>query len=61
MGEYVFDLSIVAVLIIGITALVGVLTNSAGETFFGGKKRTEFTDKSADVQAGWKLVGGSKK
>ncbi|MBM7693953.1 hypothetical protein JOC77_003397 [Peribacillus deserti] len=61
MVGYVIDLSIVAILVIGITALIGVLTNGIGVTFFGGKKRTEFTDKSAGIQSGWKLVGGKKK
>lgn len=60
MGAYFFDLGVVALLIIGITATVGVLTNGIGNLLFGGKNRSEFVDKSASVQVGWKSVGGKK-
>ncbi|MEH7416368.1 hypothetical protein V7266_13865 [Neobacillus drentensis] len=60
MGAYITDLMIVAVLIIGITALMGVITNGIGEKIFGGKRRTEFTDESAKYRTGWKAVGGKK-
>ncbi|MCP8968309.1 hypothetical protein [Ectobacillus ponti] len=58
MLGYFVDLAIVAGLIIGITALMGVLTNGIGEKVFGGKKRTEFVDWTARTQTGWKAVGG---
>ncbi|MDR7076618.1 hypothetical protein J2Y03_001621 [Neobacillus niacini] len=61
MGGYIADLSMVAILIIGITALMGVITNGFGETVFGGKKRSEFVDQSARFQTRWKSVGGNKK
>jgi hypothetical protein len=61
MGAYIMDLTIVALLIIGITALMGVITNGIGENVFGGKRRSEFVDESAKYQTGWKLVGGKKK
>ena len=60
MGAYITDLTIVALLIIGITALMGVITNGIGEKVFGGKRRTEFTDESAKYRNGWKMVGGKK-
>lgn len=60
MGGYIMDLIIVALLIIGITALMGVITNGIGEKFFGGKRRTEYVDESAKYQTGWKTVGGKK-
>lgn len=59
--EYFIDFTIVAILVIGITAIMGVLTNGIGEKLFGGKNGTESFDKSASVQAGWKSVGGKKK
>ena len=59
--EYFMDFTIVAILVIGITAVMGVLTNGIGEKLFGGKKGSESFDKSASVQAGWKSVGGKKK
>jgi hypothetical protein len=61
MGAYILDLTIVALLIVGITALMGVITNSFGEKVFGGKNRSEFVDESAKYQTGWKTVGGTKK
>lgn len=61
MIGYIVDFTVVAGLIIGITALNGVLLNTLGETFFGGRRRTEIADHSTDIQAGWNQVGGSKK
>jgi hypothetical protein len=61
MVGYITDLTIVAILIIGITALMGVLTNGFGERVFGGKQRSEFVDQSARFQTRWKSVGGNKK
>jgi hypothetical protein len=55
------DFTIVALLIIGITAVMGVLTNGIGEKFFSGKKGSESFDKSASMQTGWKSVGGKNK
>ncbi|MDZ5470352.1 hypothetical protein SM124_01190 [Bacillus sp. 31A1R] len=61
MVGYITDLTIVAILVIGITALIGVITNGIGERLFGGKRKTEFVDQSARFQTGWKSVGGKKK
>ncbi|WML43386.1 hypothetical protein [Neobacillus sp. PS3-40] len=61
MGAYITDLAVVTVVLVGLTALLGVITNGIGEKFFGGKKRTEFVDQSNRFHEGWKLVGGNKK
>ncbi|RSK48662.1 hypothetical protein [Bacillus canaveralius] len=61
MGGYIMDLTIVALLIVAITALMGVLVNGIGEKVFGGKHKTEFADQSARMQTGWKTIGGKKK
>jgi hypothetical protein len=58
MGAYFLDLAIVAILVIGITATVGVITNGIGEKVFGGKKKSEFVNQSAKTQTGWNTVGG---
>ncbi|WP_028402583.1 hypothetical protein [Ectobacillus panaciterrae] len=58
MGAYFLDLAIVAILVIGITATVGVITNGIGEKIFGGKRKSEFIDQSAKTQTGWNAVGG---
>jgi len=61
MVNYITDLTVVALLIIGITAVLGVVTNGIGEKLFGGKQKTEFVDQSAKFQTGWKQVGGKRK
>ncbi|MGG3564092.1 hypothetical protein ABES03_21115 [Neobacillus rhizosphaerae] len=61
MAGYITDLTLVALLIVGITALMGVITNGIGEKVFGGKHRSEYVDESAKYQTGWKPVGGKRK
>ncbi|WP_053365577.1 hypothetical protein [Bacillus sp. FJAT-27245] len=60
MAAYLTDFAIVTVLIVGITALMGVITNSIGENIFGRNNRTEFTDQASKFVTGWKEVGGRK-
>lgn len=61
LAGYITDLTIVAILVVGITAFLGVITNGIGEKLFGGKKKSEFVQESAKYQTGWKAVGGNKK
>lgn len=61
MGAYLLDFLMVAGLVIGITAINGVLVNGFGEKFIGRKRKSEFTDKSVQIQTGWKQVGGGHK
>lgn len=58
MIAFFIDFAIVAILVIGITAFIGVITNSIGEKLFGGKEKMKFVNKSSDIQSGWKQVGG---
>ncbi|CAM4016239.1 MULTISPECIES: hypothetical protein [Bacillus cereus group] len=58
MIAFFIDFVTVAALIIGITALIGVITNNIGEKLFGGKEKMKFVNKSLDVQSGWNQVGG---
>ncbi|RHW43223.1 hypothetical protein D1B31_00665 [Neobacillus notoginsengisoli] len=60
MGEYLMDLAIVTILVVGITALMGVITNGIGENVFGRKNRTQFTDQASKFVSGWKEIGGKK-
>ncbi|WP_174730913.1 hypothetical protein [Mesobacillus harenae] len=60
MGGYILDLTLVALLVIGITAIMGVFLNGLGEKVFGGKRKSEFVDQSDRMQTGWKAVGGRK-
>lgn len=61
MTNYIIDLSIVALGIIGITAFMGSIANGIGEKIFGGKRRSKFVNESAKYQTGWKQVGGNQK
>lgn len=60
VGAYFLDFFIVAVLIVGITATVGVLTNGTGILLFGRKNKNRFVDQSEKMQTNWQLVGGKK-
>ncbi|OCA84255.1 hypothetical protein A8F94_16195 [Bacillus sp. FJAT-27225] len=61
MGEYLFDFAVVTILIVGITAVMGVLTNGIGISLFGRGKKNEFVDQIAGNQKGWKQIGGKRK
>lgn len=61
LAGYITDLLIVALLIVGLTALMGVIANGIGEKVFGGKKRSEYVMQSEHFQTGWKKVGGNRK
>jgi hypothetical protein len=60
MIQYMMDFSIVALLVVGITAVMGVVSNGIGEKIFGGKGNTEHFSQSAKTQVGWKSIGGKK-
>ncbi|WP_421177568.1 hypothetical protein [Metabacillus dongyingensis] len=61
MFEYAFDFLLVAALVIGITALMGVITNGIGETILSGKKKNENVEHTLKTQAGWRKVGGRRR
>lgn len=61
MAQYFIDYIIVFGLIVGITALMGVIANGIGEKIFGGSRRKEHVNETKHTQAGWNLVGGKNK
>jgi len=61
IGGYITDLIMVSVLVVGITAIMGVITNGIGEKVFGRKNRTEFSARSDKYQTNWKSIGGNRK
>ncbi|EIJ81847.1 hypothetical protein PB1_02870 [Bacillus methanolicus PB1] len=61
MVKYLTDFTLVALLVIGITAIMGVFTNGIGKKFFGGNRKSELADQSAKMQTGWKSIGGKKR
>ncbi len=60
MFNYIMDFTIVGILVIGITAIMGIISNVVGITLLGGKSKSLFVDKSNNMQSGWKSVGGKK-
>ncbi len=59
MTAFIIDFVLVAALVIGITAISGVLSNAIAK-LFGGKRKAEFVSQSARMQAGFKKIGGIK-
>jgi hypothetical protein len=60
MVAYFVDFLVIAILIIGITAINGVLVNGIGNKLFSKKGKSEFVNQSTRMQSGWKHVGGNK-
>lgn len=61
MASYIMDLGLIAILVIGITALMGVMANGIGERVFGGKTGSDIVNRDLNVKTGWKSVGGKRK
>ncbi|WP_367018245.1 hypothetical protein [Priestia koreensis] len=61
MTGYVVDFLLVAMLVIGFTAIMGVTLNGIGERLLSHKRRNEFVVRSNRTQEGWNKVGGKKK
>lgn len=60
MVEFLIDFGLVAILIIGITALNGVVLNLLGIKLFGRRKANHFTNQNSRITSDWKQVGGTK-
>lgn len=60
MIGYMLDFTLVALLVVGITAFMGVMTNGLGEKFFAGKGSKDSYNRHTAVQKGWKSLGGKK-
>jgi len=60
MLELLVDFGLLAILIVGITALNGVILNVIGMKLFGRGKAHHFTDKNAEIVSGWNKVGGTR-
>ncbi len=58
MYEYFLDLVIVAVLVIGTTALNGVITSTIGLKLSKRGQQTIFKEATSNTQRNWKSVGG---
>lgn len=58
--SFIIDFLLLAVVIIGITALNGIITNVFGMKIFGRGQVNKFTSKTSHIQSGWKQVGGKK-
>ncbi|MDF2946241.1 MAG: hypothetical protein K0S51_920 [Bacillales bacterium] len=60
MVNFWLDFILIAVIIVGITATMGVILNWFGVNIFGRKNSNEFTIQSDKSIAGFKKVGGKK-
>lgn len=54
--SFVIDLIVFAILVIGLTALLGVISASIGERIFGRKKGNAFYDQNMNSQKGWRKM-----
>ena len=61
MGSYITDLALVSILVIGITAIMGVFANGVGERLFGGKGGSDIYNQDQKIKAGFKTIGGKTK
>ncbi|MFS0865577.1 hypothetical protein [Fredinandcohnia sp. 179-A 10B2 NHS] len=61
MAAYILDLALLTILVIGITATMGVIANGVGERVFGGKTGSDILNRDLKVKTGWKAVGGKTK
>ncbi|MTH53242.1 hypothetical protein GKZ89_07430 [Bacillus mangrovi] len=56
MADYFTDFALVALFVIGLTAVMGVLANGIGSGLFGGKTKDKYFLQSAKTQKGWNAV-----
>lgn len=54
--HFIIDLIVFAVLVIGLTAMLGVISTSIGERIFGRKKGSDFYDQNMNSQKGWRKM-----
>lgn len=60
MISYILDFALVFILIISLTATVGVITNSIGIKFFSRGQKDEFTSQNNKTLANFRLVSKNK-
>lgn len=60
MFELLVDFGLLAVLIVGITALNGIILNVIGIKIFSRGKAHKFTGQNSEVINGWNKVGGTR-
>lgn len=53
---YVIDFVALAVLVIGLTAMLGVISTSLGKWVFGRKKGGMYSNQNANSQKGWRKM-----
>ncbi|SEU03083.1 hypothetical protein SAMN05421676_11525 [Salinibacillus kushneri] len=59
MGSFLLELSLLGILIIGLTAFSAVIVQFLGEKIFGRKTKSLYSSKSRSIQSNWKQVGGN--
>lgn len=56
MTSFIVDFILFAVLVIGLTAMLGVISTTIGERIVGRKKSSEYYDQNANSQKGWRKM-----
>ncbi|HET7657819.1 MAG TPA: hypothetical protein VFK37_05965 [Bacillales bacterium] len=56
MSSFIIDLILLGVFVIGLTAMLGVISTGIGERLFGRKKGSQFLDQTANSQKGWRKM-----
>ena len=60
MVDYIVDFALVFLLIVALTATIGVITNTIGTKFFSRGQKDEFTSQNNKTLSNFKPVGGKK-
>ncbi|HET7629725.1 MAG TPA: hypothetical protein VFK44_15230 [Bacillales bacterium] len=56
MSSFIVDFVVMAAAIIGLTAMLGVLSAGIGLRLFGRKRGNHFSDQTARSQEGWRKM-----
>jgi len=58
LGNFILDMVLVGLTIIGLTAFLAVIVQGIGQGLFGRNKQDEYLSKSRSFQSEWRGVGG---
>lgn len=56
VAPFIIDFIVLAVMIIGLTAMLGVISTGIGERIFGRKKTSQYYDQNINSQKGWRKM-----
>ena len=56
MTSFIVDFILLGIFIIGLTAMLGVISTGVGEKLFGRKKGSKYFDQNVNSQKGWRKM-----